>query len=288
VTAGAQGRWPNLLIIGAHKAGTTSLHRYLAAHPDIQMSDHKEISYFAGPTSDVRLVSRWQRGPDWYQGHFPGAEKVHGEASTSYANHPHTPGVPQRIHDAVPDVKIIYAVRDPRDRLMSHYLHVRGLGRERRTLPQLLRSPDVLQSAYVMRSRYWHQLSQYLEWFDPAQIRVVGLGELATARPQTLSDLFAFLGVDPEFTTAAWDDVHNQAHRFPLMEALGRVFDEPTMYRMSNEWHGVRRVLNSVSRPQRTAPAVPEAAWDPVRDVFAQDAAQLRRFTGQAFADWSV
>src|SRR3954452_21113023 len=129
---GSGGRWPNLLIIGAHKAGTTSLHRYLDIHPEVRMSEHKELAYFCGPTNDPLLVSRRHLGEAWYRANFVGSVAVHGESSTPYTFYSVVRGVPQRIHGAIPDVKLIYIVRDPVDRLISHYTFVRGQSREQR------------------------------------------------------------------------------------------------------------------------------------------------------------
>lgn len=281
------GRWPTLLIIGAHKAGTTSLYQYLDAHPEIRLSSQKELSYFAGPVSRPTLVSQWVRGPGWYQGNFVGTATVHGEASTGYTNYPHTTGVAQRIHEAIPDVKLIYAVRDPVDRMVSHYLHVRGLGRERRSLSDVLRSPRLTSSAYLLRSCYWLQLQQYLAWFEPSQILVVPFGSLVQERRKTLSRIFRFLGVADDFVSPDWERVYNAAHRYPLLEMLGKVLDEPTIMALSDR-RGVGRVLGSVRRPQRDKPVVPDRLWTPAKRIFVDDAEELRAFTGEALADWSV
>lgn len=283
------GRWPNLLIIGAHKAGTTSLHRYLDLHPDIQMSSHKELSYFTGtddPSTD--RWSRWGLGPDWYRSNFTGPEAVHGESSTLYTDYPRARGVPRRIHDSIPDVKLIYAVRDPIDRFVSQYRHVRGLGRERRTLAEVLRSPQLPESSYLLRSCYWLQLEQYLKWFDPAQIRLVSFRDLSLNRDETLASIFRFLGVAEGFRSPRWAEEHNVAKRYPLLELLGRRLSEPTMYRLANEWRGVRRLATAIERPQRAKPTVPDELWAPARRILARDAERLREFSGMDFGDWSV
>lgn len=282
------GCWPNLLIIGAHKAGTTSLHNYLSLHPDIQMSSHKELSYFAGPTDGVTLVSRWSLGEDWYRSNFPGREAVHGESSTSYTSFPLVAGVPERIHRAIPDVKLIYAVRDPIDRFVSHYLHVCGLGRERRGLDEILTSPRLAESAYMLRSRYWYQLSQYLDWFPAERIHVVALEDLRDRRTETLAGVFRFLEVEEDFRTSAWNEVHNVSHRFPLMELFGRFADEDTVYEWTNDRRGLKRLLRSVRRPQRPKPPVPDALWGEARGVFADEAGRLREFARLPLKQWSV
>jgi hypothetical protein len=284
----AASRWPNALIIGAHKAGTTSLHNYLAAHPEVQMSEHKELSYFVGPTEDPRLVSRWNRGPEWYRAQFAGPEPVHGESSTTYANLPQMPGVARRIRETIPEAKLIYAVRDPRRRLVSHYLHMRGLGRERRTLAEILTATDLCDSAYLARSRYWYQLSDYLGYFAPSQILVVSLEDMGADRTGTMRRVFEFLDVDPSFASPDWDTVHNASHRYPLLEALGKIADEPTVYDLTNNRRGLRRILMGIKRPQSTVPDLDDATWSVAREILAAEASELRNFTGQLFPGWSV
>jgi hypothetical protein len=282
-----EGRWPTLLIIGAHKAGTTSLYRYLDAHPDIRLSSQKELSYFSGPVSGPILASQWGRGPEWYRGQFVGRALMHGEASTAYTNYPHINGVPQRIHEAIPDVKLIYAVRDPVDRMMSHYLHVRGIGRERRSLSDVLRSPRLTSSAYLLRSCYWLQLQQYLAWFQARQILVVPFERLVRERRKTLSRVFRFLGVADDFVSSDWEQVHNAAQRYPLLEVLGKVLDEPTIMTWSGR-RGIGRALVSLRASQSDKPVVSDHLWTSAKRIFADDAKRLRAFTGQSFEDWSV
>ncbi|MEA3469299.1 MAG: sulfotransferase, partial [Thermodesulfobacteriota bacterium] len=108
---------PNFFLIGAARSGTTSLHKYLEAHPEIFMSEVKEINYF----SNNRY---WEKGINWYESHFKTAtEKIRGEASTSYTNYPLIKDVPKRLFHYLPDAKFIYILRDPIDRFLSHYLH---------------------------------------------------------------------------------------------------------------------------------------------------------------------
>ena len=75
------GALPNLVVIGAMKCGSTSLHHYLDAHPAVSMSDHKELNFFYRP-------QRWQRGADWYRGHFDSTALVRGESSVNYTKSP--------------------------------------------------------------------------------------------------------------------------------------------------------------------------------------------------------
>src|SRR5437588_11576552 len=99
---------PNLIIIGAAKAGTTSLHYYLDHHPQVHMAKiagakDKEMSHF--------WRDDWQERRAWYESHFDVPEPVRGEASVAYAHFAYHPDVPRRIHETIPDVPLIYMVR---------------------------------------------------------------------------------------------------------------------------------------------------------------------------------
>src|SRR5688572_24468381 len=109
---------PNFFIIGAMKAGTTSLWQYLRRHPEIFMSKLKEPGYF---TEELR----WDQGIEWYRSLFDdaGSARAVGEASTSYTKWPRFAGIPARMHALVPEARLIYLVRDPGDRIRSHYIH---------------------------------------------------------------------------------------------------------------------------------------------------------------------
>src|ERR1700680_4934439 len=105
---------PNFLIIGAAKAGTTSLYNYLSVHPEIFMSKRKELSFF-----DPQR--RWHLGVEWYKSNFDASYPVNGEASPRYTRYPRTTGVPERIQQTLGTPKLIYILRDPINRLLAQY-----------------------------------------------------------------------------------------------------------------------------------------------------------------------
>ena len=107
---------PNLFVIGAMKSGTTTLHEYLGSHPEICMSDRKEPGYFVEEYG-------WSNGVDWYLRQFSGdgKEKYLGESTTDYTKLPRFKGVARRIAEFNPGAKIMYLLRDPIERTISHY-----------------------------------------------------------------------------------------------------------------------------------------------------------------------
>ena len=267
---------PNLLIIGAQKAATTSLHVYLDAHPHVFMSRTKELNFFAGPGW------AWDRGRAWYEDQFPVAAAVRGESSPSYTAYPMVSGVPQRIHDLIPDTKLIYLVRDPVDRMVSQYIHVVGGGRERRTLREILAAPDFAQSGYVMKSRYAFQLEQYLPLFDRDRILVLGQEELLADRRRVLGSVFRFLGVDPALAPEGPDLRINTSEEKRRPRALARAF--PRLKAAARN-HGVARAL--LTR-EVAPPDLDPTERSRLEDLVREDAARLRALTGMTFEEWSV
>ncbi|MEM7436927.1 MAG: sulfotransferase domain-containing protein [Myxococcota bacterium] len=186
------GRLPDFLIIGAAKAGTTSLHGYLEKHPQVFVSADKEPCFFDSAVA-------WDRGVDWYRSLFADAEpgQLCGEASTNYTRYPQVPDVPERIAALVPDVKLIYMMRHPVDRAYSHYLQ-----RYQKELHPDQPTTSVFEE-FVERdplcidgSDYRLQISRYLPHFPRSSFLFLNMAELKS--PQTVFDkTLRFLGLDP-------------------------------------------------------------------------------------------
>ena len=176
------GKLPNLIVIGAMKCGTTSLHDYLNMHPDIFMSDPKEIDYFSGENSGKTL--------DWYTSHFDTDRKICGESSQNYskAHYPLYAPAPKRMSELIPDAKLIYIVRDPIERYRSHILE-NFYGEP----PEEIESNKKMNS-YVKTGMYYYQLSAFLEYYKLTQIKVVVLEELQVNRLKVMNEIFDFLG----------------------------------------------------------------------------------------------
>jgi Sulfotransferase family len=180
---------PNFLLIGAMKAGTTSLYRYLREHPQVFMPPEKELHFFAAP-------ERWSRGRDWYEARFAaaadGAVAV-GEASPTYAMYPEFAAVPERVAALLPDARLLYTVRHPIERMRSHYLHQVRRGREHAPIERAL----VADPRYLDTSRYALQLERYLDRFPAERLLVITAEELRDDRLATVGRVLEFLGADP-------------------------------------------------------------------------------------------
>ncbi|MEM6421377.1 MAG: sulfotransferase [Pseudomonadota bacterium] len=173
---------PDFVIIGAMKAGTTSLFDQFAAQPGIFMSDPKEPEFFSDDAT-------FAKGMAWYEALFgaapPGTLK--GEGSTGYTKRPSYPKAAERLAAALPDARLIYVTRDPFDRLVSHVIHEWTQG----VLPADIDQALAISEEPIAFSRYAWQLEPYVRLFGKDRILVTSL-EAITRDP---SGEFARMGV---------------------------------------------------------------------------------------------
>ena len=122
-----------VLTIGAMKAGTTSLHHYMSVHPEVSMAPVKEPDFFKDDQYNGHKINEY-RGLLMMGINTRRNVRVFGETSTSYSKYPYVSGVPRRIITHSPTARFIYVLRDPIERLVSHYMHNVIRGREIRPL----------------------------------------------------------------------------------------------------------------------------------------------------------
>ncbi len=203
---------PNFLIIGAAKAGTTSLCYYLNQHPEVYISPEKEPRFFTpefyttycnGPLRDKARRTTMSLGE--YYSLFSGVtnEIAIGEASTEYIYFPETA---KRIKQMLPNIKLIAILRDPAERAFSAFCYQLRDGCELGSFEQALHDEKrrLLEHwrpgwLYQKVGFYYEQLKPYFDLFDKDQIRVYLYEDLDVAPIATLRDIFRFLGVDEDF-----------------------------------------------------------------------------------------
>lgn len=275
---------PTLIVIGGLKCGTTSLHHYLGLHPEIGMSRPKELNFFVEELN-------WGLGEDWYANHFSASDPVRGETSPHYTNEPRFSGVAERMRRVLgPETKLVYMVRHPVDRLLSHYLHNVGGGYEARSMDEALADPE---SAYVQRSLYAMQVEAYLEHFGAEAVAVVTREELRDEREATMRRLFELVGVDPDFNSPQfareWETgsakggggfrLMDRAVRMPGLRALDRNFDRlPESLR----WM-VERIVHDPGSGEAPKPELPADLRARLVENFRPDVERLEAICGRSF-----
>jgi hypothetical protein len=278
---------PDFIIIGGMKCGTTSLHYYLNCHPDISMSVEKELNFF--------LYQRnWYKGIDWYQSQFQGQGKIYGEASPNYTNFPHWPETASLMSKILPDVKLIYLVREPIQRLISHYVHKLADGTENRPIEEALSDfEDNSHNPYICRSRYYLQLEQYLQYFDAANLLIITTEELYYYPEQVLAKIFRFLGVSDDITLINYRKrLHGSVFKRQKTELGNHIAQLPIMSKINHLHPRVRYHLNKlIYFPFSTPIKKPQLSKDlriRLIDYLQEDIAQLRTFTGKDFNEWCL
>ncbi len=204
---------PDFLIIGAQRAGTTSLYNYLIKHPCVRPALKKEIHYF-----DLNF----SKGLRWYKGHFfckwqpsqskggCGHKMITGEGTPYYIFHPHAP---YRIVHTLPQVKLIGLLRNPVDRAYSHYIHHLRLGAETLSFEEAIineasrlegETENVMRQdnyhslnhqyySYLSRGIYSDQMERWLTLFPKDQLLIIGAEDLKEQTNKFYRQILEFL-----------------------------------------------------------------------------------------------
>jgi hypothetical protein len=298
------GRYPNFLIIGAAKSGTTSLNHYLGQHPDIFMSPDKEPGFFAwegknkedvhGPGTQQAFESAVTE-VDAYRSLFNDAshQRIVGEASTEYL---YSPTAPARIRHHIPEAKLIAILRNPIDRAFSAYLHAR---RERHEpLSDLEEALAAEQSRirdgwdltvhYSEMGMYAQQLENYLVHFPSDQLRLYLYDDLARDPVAVVQDALLFLNVDPAFEP----DISRRLNKAKVVRsARGHVLLHSPRIRSLAGYLFPARLRHSLYRKLRRWNQLPVPSFPPklrgnLARIFEVEIHTLSRMVGRDLSPW--
>lgn len=281
-------RWPNLFVVGAPRAGTTSLWRYLRGHPEIFMSPLKEPYYF----SDRRplVYSPTVSTESDYLALFAGAraERFLGEATPVYL---YDDRAAAAIKAASPDAYAVAVLREPVSRLYSGYwLHVR-YGLERRSVEEALvepvARPTALPSAQHFRySFYASQVRTFKDVFGE-RLLVLWYDDLVRDVRGFVRQIFDFLGVDPAYA-ASFDTTRRHATGLPRNRTIARLYAVPRVRRAGSKLipNGLQGRVESLLLARRSVPELDPAFRRILEPVFDDDRAQLELVLGRP-APWS-
>lgn len=281
---GPGGRLPDIVIIGAAKAGTTTLHVLLDAHPEIAMAAWKEPRFFCDPDHHL-----WQGR---YRAQFDKGARLVGESSTAYTRAPAVPGVPERMAALIPQARLIYLVRDPVERALASYTEERYHGLEPRSAEEAFADLEDPYNPYVAASRYAAQMELFLAHYRREQLLVVPLGDLAADPAATIARVYEFLTVDPHAVQVEPQRLNDRSTKVEYVRLGSSLRRSPVgrlvrrIPRESRQWFTapVRRLL---TRPMER-PAVSAKTEQRLRAALAPDAARFRSLTGLLVRDWSV
>jgi len=208
--------WPNFFIVGAARAGTTSLYEYLRRTPGIYMSPVKEPKYFCTEDEFGLSAPAPIRSQAKYLRLFKGVrdETAIGEASPQYLCDSDSPRL---IHQAAPDARIIMNLRDPVERAFSHFLVHARMGIQPLPVKEALRL-----DYYVRGGLYAQPVQRYLDLFGFERTKILIFEEFIQDAGRGVKDVLKFLGIDAEPPDSI-AEIHN-AFAQPRGSLLGMIY----------------------------------------------------------------
>lgn len=275
----AAGRLPDFLVIGATKCGTTSLHDWLSRHDGAFVSPWKEMRFFLPG-------HRWERGVEWYAAQFAqaAAGQACGEFSNGYGRGAEHPGVPARVAALLPEVRLVYVIRDPMRRLASHWRHRIVTGRDWREPAAAIRHDP----GYVETGRYGAEIERWLAHHPRERLLVLRAEHLFADPAPQLARLARHLGLAerPDLMLRAENAA---ADRRPLPRPLRRAIGAAGAWGLGKR---LARGLPDRALGGRRAAEVPFDLPPALRarliEVYEADRAVLRRHVPDDVCDWTL
>lgn len=268
---------PNFIGIGAMRAGTSTLYKYCADHPEIGVSVIKETDFYISQKN-------WKRGLNWYRSLFPKGMKCTGEFSPNYAKEMAFSGVPKRIFESAPQTKFIFIVRDPVDRAISQYTHSYLMGLNPPALDDLVGSHE--WDHLVDTSSYAKQLDCYYQFFDPSQILVLDFETLKFYPHLSLSRVAAFLDVADTWNTSI-QPVENAANSLAQTSKFALILNQTRfaifLKTCLPSWakKQFKRLMRSPKK--RCVPVFNDVLRAQLQDALAADTARFEQMTNISF-----
>ena len=271
-------KWPNFFIVGAPRAGTTSLYAYLSQIPGIYMSPVKEPEFFSPNRSTnndlIPIVNK-----NDYLTLFKNVkdELLIGEASTCYLEDPDSPKL---IYNKVADAYIIILLRDPIERAYSHYLMHRRNNLEKKSfhesIKNILKKYDPLTSNhYLHAGLYSEQILRYINSFGEKNVKIIIFEDFVQNERNTVKDVLSFLGVnfEPNFDS----DVQH-VFNLPKGKFANKVLHSKTIKKIAGKIipTASRQLLKEKLLLQTEKPLMAEEDRKILRNFFKEDVKKLK------------
>lgn len=282
---------PNFIIGGVPRGGTTSLFYYLGQHPEVYVCSNKEPRFFLSDLKDTEIEKLTGkitvRTIAEYESLFAGAtdEKAIGEATPMYIYYPQAI---RRIKETLPDVKLIFTLRDPIDRAYSSYWNAHrrnGLGFNPIPIDKVLTETNI----QVLRGRYYHYLSNWYAEFAPSQIKIVLFDDLKKDALSVFREICQFLGIDDQFVpdltvrnrsgvprNKTWETVLRNLRNSSFKKLLDPIVPE-TLY---------NKINNSRDQNFEKPPPLPADLIESLSGFFLDDITQLESFLNRDLSAW--
>lgn len=295
---------PNFILLGAAKSGTSSVWDYLKQHPQIFMSNPKEPNFFvfegvklppfSGPESPEVLLKRLYQNTitdsESYQALFDkvSGEMAIGEASVRYL---YFPQAPENIKKYIPDVKMIIMLRNPVDRLYSHYvMNIRHLLEPLSLEKAIEQEEERINNNwgwdwhYTKVGMYSQQIKRYLNYFEPEQLKILFYDDFRENPVGVMTEIYQFLGVDDSFVlniqrrkNEGYLPKNKLVHKFlftsnPLKSFLEKILPR-SLYK--------KLIENLKKWNSRPIPPLPIALRKSLNEVFREDITELQKIVNR-------
>lgn len=231
---GDRNNLPDFIIGGAMKSGTTTLHHILNTHRNVFIPD-EEIFFFNIDDIEqnseffIELDNKWtffdynknfEKYLDWYSSFFSESkeDEIIGEDSTTYLCSEKSP---KRIYELIPDVKLIFLVRDPVNRAYSHYWHMVRTGR---AVYNFEKTIQFSKHNIIKRGLYYKQINRYLKYFRRENLKIIIFENFINNMQEVINEVQEFLGVD-KIIDINKIDAHRNIARVPRNYKLQFLFN---------------------------------------------------------------
>jgi Sulfotransferase domain len=271
--------------IGVQKCASTWLYSILLDHPQVALSNPKELDFFS---------YHFGRGYQWYEKHFPGGlqKRVFGEISPSYFIEG---SVPERLKAYTPEAKILVSLRDPVERAISNHRHEVRLGHfvgDDLSFEAGLKNNPL----YIEQSRYGTHLQRWLMHFPSSRILILFQEDIEKEPIRTSQRVYRFLGIDAGHVSSAVSSRVNESrvYRFQVLERVRKTARKTTQsLGIDGLWAvgqgaGLQSLYRRLNRrpPDTKIPAVSAATEERLRQLFEGEIKLVEEITGRALPQW--
>ncbi len=267
---------PDFVIAGAMRSGTTSLTRYLGAHPDIFIAP-KELGFF---------TEHYDKGTSWYRQFFIAAEpgSLLGDSTADYLARG---DAMERLKATIPDARVIVVLRDPVERAWSHYWLQRERAKDDRSFEEAIdfeidavnaEGPTADGVFYVFHSLYDTQLEKALDLFPREQLSVTIFERMVDDPADTYTSVCRWLGLDVSEVPEVVGRQINPYVTFRSLRVRSLSLRLPTLMQKAVGRLNTRRKV--------TYPTMPEATEEKLRDFFAPRIERVEFLLDQEIPEW--
>ncbi|WP_022671139.1 sulfotransferase family protein [Hippea alviniae] len=298
-------RLPNFLIVGAAKAGTTSLYYYLREHPEIYLSDIKELRFFSnmegnfqGP-GDENVNKSVSKSIDEYESFFEkiNGEKAIGDISPDYLYY--FKNSIDNIKNFLLNPKIIIVLRNPIDRAFSQYLHFTRDGRETLSFEKALKLENRRKELnwewawfYKDVGLYYNQVKAYLENFE--NVKIYLYDDLMNNRLGVVQDIYRFLEVDDNFVPESLNEKFNVSgipknrflHEFLSKDSLVKKLIRPVVRTVMPDREKRQKLINKIMQKNLKKPKMKPETREYLKQFYKEDILKLQDLINRDLSHW--